>query len=167
MGGGADAAAVVTHGEAGGGNGDGDVAGTGVPNDVRGSFAQRPGEDSIGGGGQLASMNKCINGGGDVGGFEGLGRGGEFGVKGGGAQSGDGGSDLGEGVATELGDVRDFGGGARGVELEEFCCEFGFKVDDGQRVAEDVVDITGNAFAFRGDGSCCSMTWWRSLSSVP
>ena len=56
-----------------------------------------------------------------------------------------------EGGAGGVFYVGDFVRGALRVAVDQASGEFGFEDDDGERVAEDVVEIAGDAFAL-GDG---------------
>ncbi len=68
-----------------------------------------------------------------------------------GAVAADGFADFAEGGAGGLLYFGDLLGGACGVAFDEAPGELGFEDDDGESVAEDVVEIAGDAFAF-GDG---------------
>ena len=59
---------------------------------------------------------------------------------------------VGERVAAEPLEVGDLGAGAFDVDVEELLGELGLHRDHGQRVAEDVVQVAGEAGALVVDG---------------
>ena len=65
-----------------------------------------------------------------------------------GAVAADGFADFAEGGSGGLFDVGDLLGGALRIAFDQASGELGFEDDDGEGVAEDVVEIAGDAFAF-------------------
>ena len=90
-----------------------------------------------------------------------------------GAVAGDGFADFGESGAGGALDVGYLGGsalevavlvvGLRGVCLDEAPGELGFEDDDGERMAEDIMEVAGDAFAFR-DGGEGDVLFWAARS---
>ena len=78
-----------------------------------------------------------------------------------GAIAADGLADFGEGGAGGLFYFGDLLGGACGVAFDEAAGEFGFEDDDGESVAEDVVEIAGDAFAFGDARRVARSLRWR------
>lgn len=136
---------VVRQGQA-------DPAGFGprVAQDVRGGFAQDHGQCVFVGGGQGEGFG--LNRESDARGFEGLAHGFELGGETRGAVAGDGASHLGEGVARHFVDLADLLGRSRGVAFHELAREFGLERDDGEGVAEHVVEVARDPLAFRDLG---------------
>ena len=120
---------------------------------------QRPGE-------QLAQVRRHVVGrpgqvGADLGGLQRRPGAGQLGRQAQLAHSVDGSAHVGEGVAGEPLDVGDLGAGALRADVDEPVGELGLDGDDGQRVAEDVVQVAGHPGAFLVDHRGGRSPPWR------
>jgi hypothetical protein len=88
----------------------------------------------------------------DAGSIKGTASGVDFGGQAAGAVAANGFADFSEGVAGGSFNVRHFRGGADGIEQDEAAGEFGLEDNDGERMAEDIMQVTGDAFALGHGG---------------
>ena len=128
------------------------VGGAGVANDVGNSFSQRQSQGRLLLRAEGLAVRLAFSQERDTGGIKGTTRGIDFCFEAARAVAADGLPDLSKRGAGRLLDVCHFRDGAVGIERDETAGKFGLEDDNGECMAENIMQVTRNAFALSDGG---------------